>query len=159
MTTEYTTRIGTSKRKGTVGAALYRLPTRERPDDGKILLHVGDWNCPCTCGRGGTLMWAEAGYVAWHRICNACGSHWDLHPWTLFVSGDADAEIPVLLSDRTAGRLRPVDDDLAILSLNDAAAAATLRKLLALVRADEASLIAKARAEAHGGIPTIGACW
>ena len=31
------------------------------------------------CGVG-PLVWAEAGYVPWHRICSVCGSHWDLHP-------------------------------------------------------------------------------
>jgi hypothetical protein len=30
------------------------------------------------CSKG-TLCWAEAGYVPWHRICDHCGSHWDLH--------------------------------------------------------------------------------
>lgn len=31
------------------------------------------------CGEG-TLQWAEGGFVPWHRICDVCGSHWDLHP-------------------------------------------------------------------------------
>lgn len=31
------------------------------------------------CGVG-HLQWAEGGYVSWHRICDTCGSHWDLHP-------------------------------------------------------------------------------
>lgn len=37
-----------------------------------------DWNeGPCPCG--GIMRWAEAGYVPWHRICDRCGEHWDLH--------------------------------------------------------------------------------
>lgn len=37
-------------------------------------------NPPCPdCGVG-MLLWAEAGYVPWHRVCNRCGSHWELYP-------------------------------------------------------------------------------
>lgn len=77
--TEHTIRIGTSRRR-TPAPNLYELPTRERRDDGAIILHVGDLAPVCSdCGRG-HLQWAEAGYVPWHRICDTCGSHWDLHP-------------------------------------------------------------------------------
>jgi hypothetical protein len=78
----YTTRIG-SRRAKTPARDLYSIATRERADDGTILVHAGASDCPpCPdCGRG-RLQWAEAGYVSWHRICDTCGSHWDLHPIT-----------------------------------------------------------------------------
>jgi hypothetical protein len=41
-----------------------------------------DNNPICLDCQRGRLQWAEAGYVAWHRICDVCGSHWDLHPIT-----------------------------------------------------------------------------
>lgn len=60
-------------------ADLYGIPYREAEDDGRICLGIGE-SVPCAdCGVG-TLIWAEAGYVPWHRICNVCGSHWSLHP-------------------------------------------------------------------------------
>lgn len=95
----YTTRRGAARRKNPVGPqAMYDLPTRERPDDGAVILHVGDIAPTCSdCGRG-TLRWAEAGYVPWHRICDACGSHWDLHPLGLGI-----AMIPVT-EEPTCGR-------------------------------------------------------
>ena len=62
------------------------------PDDGAI---AGPWLVTtaagiswnegiCTCG--GVLRWAEAGYPPWHRICDRCGAHWDLHPVAIYVS-------------------------------------------------------------------------
>ena len=51
-----------------------------------------------TCADcGGTLLWAEAGYVAWHRICDGCGSHWDEHPVQFhgrIVAATEPAELP-----------------------------------------------------------------
>lgn len=61
---------------------IYDIPSRETVDDGSTILHAGDHSPTCAdCGVG-TLQWAEAGYVPWHRICDVCGSHWDLHPIT-----------------------------------------------------------------------------
>jgi hypothetical protein len=68
---------------------LLDLPYTEAPDDGRVLGpwittadSPWDWNeGPCECG--GVLRWAEAGYVPWHRICDRCGSHWQLHPLRL----------------------------------------------------------------------------
>lgn len=99
---EYTVRIGTSKRKTPVKNynALLDLPSREAKDDGKILVWgPGPWawnSGPCSCG--GTLQWAEAGYVPWHRICDRCGSHWTMYPVAIYLSGghvcldDADSQ-------------------------------------------------------------------
>jgi len=76
---DYMTRRGTRRGKGQA-KDLYRIPYREARDDGRTLLCVGERMPICPdCGRG-ELHWAEAGYVAWHRICSCCGSHWDLHP-------------------------------------------------------------------------------
>jgi hypothetical protein len=96
---EHTCRYGNKRRRRIVRSydELLGLPTTERPDDGLVVplpdcpackRHDGyapahtcprvNPTCP-DCGRG-TLMWAEAGYVPWHRICSVCGSHWDLHP-------------------------------------------------------------------------------
>lgn len=53
---------------------------RPRKDDGRTIVCAGRVDGPpCTCGRG-HLQWAEAGYVPYHRICDGCGSHWELHP-------------------------------------------------------------------------------
>jgi len=30
---------------------------------------------PCPCCHGGTIRWAEAGYVPGYRICDTCGRH------------------------------------------------------------------------------------
>lgn len=58
---------------------------REGRDDGARIVWLADpagrWGShtgPCPCG--GIMRWAEAGYVPWHRICDHCGAHWDLHP-------------------------------------------------------------------------------
>lgn len=89
-TPEYFCLYGTEQ-KDTPAEDLYEQPTEERPDDGKVvqlscdscLSGVPHRECyrqspVCAdCGVG-TLMWAEAGYVSYHRICSNCGSHWDL---------------------------------------------------------------------------------
>lgn len=74
-------RIG-KRRAKTPAASVYEIPYRESADDGRTILHAGDHAPTCAdCGLG-TLQWAEAGYVSWHRICDVCGSHWELHPIT-----------------------------------------------------------------------------
>jgi hypothetical protein len=92
----YTTRRGASRRRKPVTSGdLLALPTRERDDDGAIILHVGDHSPTCSdCGRG-TLRWAEGGYVPWHRICDTCGSHWDLHPLGLGIAYVPQVEAPM----------------------------------------------------------------
>lgn len=84
MARDYTTLRGTSRLSTPASSyqELLRLGERgdEAPDDGAVILHVGDLEPTCSdCGVG-QLQWAEAGYVPWHRICDRCGSHWDLHP-------------------------------------------------------------------------------
>lgn len=88
---EYTARVGIGNGEE---KDLYCIPCRETADDGK---EVAIPECPqCEAGEhphlcpnvqplcddchSGHLVWAEAGYVPWHRICNYCGSHWDLYP-------------------------------------------------------------------------------
>lgn len=77
----YTTYIGTRRAKKPA-QDLYSIYHREARDDGKTILWIGDMLPVCAdCGTG-HLQWAEGGYVPWHRICDVCGSHWDLHPVT-----------------------------------------------------------------------------
>jgi hypothetical protein len=58
------------------------------------------WNeGPCPCG--GILRWAEAGYVPWHRICDRCGSHWDMYPIRVYI--DRRTRTPYVLVPRPAG--------------------------------------------------------
>lgn len=68
---------------------LLDMEYEERPDDDLIVYTIArdqdcSWNegvCPC----GGIMRWAEAGYVPWHRICDRCGAHWELHPVTVYL--------------------------------------------------------------------------
>lgn len=84
---EYMTRRGT--RKGPHPTDIYRIPYDEADDDGRIIVAGGNFPICPDCGRG-HLQWAEAGYVPWHRICDVCGSHWDLHPVTYIKWGADD---------------------------------------------------------------------
>jgi len=75
----YEVRIG-KRRAKSPARDLYGQPYRYGEDDGARIVHVGTHRPPCPdCGRG-RLEWAEAGFVAWHRICSHCGSHWQLFP-------------------------------------------------------------------------------
>lgn len=91
---EYTVRVGRGVEPAGV-VALDDLPWEERQDDGLVVplphcdlcvtrpgvAHICYREAaPCADCHRGVLRWAEAGYVPWHRICGACGSHWDLHP-------------------------------------------------------------------------------
>lgn len=83
------------------GHAQYKVRIRDEytDDDGAI---VGPWltadagwgadEGPCPCG--GIMRWAEAGYVPWHRICDRCGSHWDMRPVTIYVDRHARKPCP-----------------------------------------------------------------
>jgi hypothetical protein len=80
MSDDYTTYVG-ARRAKTPAPNWYEIPHWDRKDDGRVILHAGDMTPVCSdCGRG-HLIWAEAD-VPWHRICDVCGSHWDLHPIT-----------------------------------------------------------------------------
>jgi len=75
---------------------LYDIPYKSGRDDGLKKSLPFCWECSqhddapahqcvrvqpiCPDCDAGMLIWAEAGYVPWHRICNHCGSHWELHP-------------------------------------------------------------------------------
>jgi hypothetical protein len=67
-------------------AGLLNQPGRSGADDGAVILWAGDMHPQCADCRRGHLRWAEGGYVPWHRICDVCGSHWDLHPITWGVT-------------------------------------------------------------------------
>jgi len=90
---DYTTRRGT-RRATTPARDPYRIPTRDREDDGAVFVLGGDHTPICPDCRRGRLLWAEAGYVPWHRICETCGSHWDLHPLTYIDWGQGHADEP-----------------------------------------------------------------
>ena len=57
---------------------------------------VTDVLCPCC--PSGTIRWAEAGYVAGHRICDDCGRHF-------LAAGDHTA--PALIRVGTRRSRRP----------------------------------------------------
>jgi len=84
MSSEYTVRIGAQPRTKLARPKkdIYALPFRAEADDGRVLLHAGTEPVRCGDCPAGRLQWAEAGYSPWHRICDVCGSHWDLHPVT-----------------------------------------------------------------------------
>jgi hypothetical protein len=151
MTTNgYTTFVGRSKRKrAATGKKLYTLPIRECPDDGKTLLHAGDWNAKCPDCALGKLRWAEAGYVPWHRICDCCGSHWDLHPVQLAV--DRDGEVRPVCE---ASAWEPPSEDGPI---GGTVGAPTYGLLLMLVTEQ---MVNEARQKAgQFAVPMIEACW
>ena len=79
----YCVRIGT-RRARKPGRNPYEIGYREAEDDGAVILWAGDHTPKCSDCCCGHLLWAEAGYMPgympWHRICDVCGSHWDLHP-------------------------------------------------------------------------------
>jgi hypothetical protein len=83
---DYTVRYGCRRRKNPAADynALISLPNKEGSDDGEVILSVTleEWGGEPICAdcKVGHLRWAEGGYVAFHRICDVCGSHWDLHP-------------------------------------------------------------------------------
>lgn len=72
---------------------IYRIPSESASDDGASIAHVGNEPIVCTDCNRGHLQWAEAGYTPWHRICDSCGSHWDLHPIVWGPTFDPDGSI------------------------------------------------------------------
>lgn len=149
-TTEYMTFVGRSKRKRpAAGHKLYCLPVRECPDDGKTLVHVGTVSAKCPDCALGRLRWAEAGYVAWHRICDCCGSHWDLHPVRLVVDRDGTVR-PVCESGTWEA---PTEDG----PIGGMPGAPAYLMLLALVTEQ---MVNEARQKAgQFAVPMIEGCW
>jgi hypothetical protein len=147
--TSYTTYRGTARGR-TQARDIYSLPHREAEDDGKILLSANHAEMKCgDCGRG-TLMWAEAGYVPWHRICGHCGSHWELHPVQYFINERTEK----LLTETGTGVLHAPDPAEPV-SQEEGAPPHSV--LLGLIMAPD--VLARARAEANGGTPCIEAGW
>lgn len=95
MTDPYMTRVGTRRRAEPVASyrELLRQPTRYQRDDGRMLVHAGPSEPTCPDCQRGTLRWAEAGYVPWHRVCTCCGSHWELRPVTYYLTGDGELRV------------------------------------------------------------------
>jgi hypothetical protein len=94
---DYFTRVGAVVRPApaTDYAALVDQPTRAVADDGTVIVHVGDpTSVTCVdCGVG-RLRWAEAGHVPGHRICDRCGSHWDLRVVRIRLGHDPTERVP-----------------------------------------------------------------
>jgi hypothetical protein len=76
---DYVVRVGRRRAK-TPARDLYSMPYYACSDDGARVVYVGEGEPTCPDCSMGRLTWAEAGFVAWHRICDVCGSHFTLYP-------------------------------------------------------------------------------
>lgn len=103
MSSDYHVRIGKSRRKNPVNSQreLFALPYRVAKDDGAIIVG-GSLEPTCADCKRGQLRWAEAGFVPWHRICDVCGSHWELHPVT-YIDWNREAKPEPMPEPVTAG--------------------------------------------------------
>ena len=157
MTDSYLVYKGTAKTPKP-NRDIYKIPHKICKDDGETILHVGDWfpTCP-DCGRG-TLQWAEAGYVPWHRICSHCGSHWELHPVPIFL---------VKLDENSSTQISPMGmyyspvrewllDVREAMDTNDDVARGNVQKIVLLVTKDHIRAAVK---ENKPGVPHVNACW
>jgi hypothetical protein len=78
---------------------VYDMPVVEVPTKlgGKPVMMAYYWasitDRPCPAGCGGTVRWAEAGYVPGYRICDGCGRHY-------LAGGTADAPTLMLMVRR-----------------------------------------------------------
>lgn len=152
----YTVRVGTKKHKKPAQSYndLLYLPTRCVDDDGLHLEHVGNISPTCPDCKRGTLQWAEAGYVPWHRICDHCGSHWDLHPVDFFLrreAADEPEDVPPSLPQQRWLVDLPESGPLA-----SDEHLAHVQSLAAKIAAEH---IERAVAECGGGVPVVTACW
>jgi len=143
MSMNYVVRLGSRRRRRTPALDLYHQSFRTSKDDGTVVTHVGDGSPRCIDCGWGSLLWAEAGYVAWHRICSHCGSHWDLHPMVIYVDQGGK-----LLWQTEAG-LVPIDKSA---QLADGPVVGLL--------VDKISPAMREQALREGGsMATINACW
>lgn len=157
MSSDYFTLRGTSRRKEPT-PDIYSLPNREAPDDGAIVLGVSPLICS-DCGRG-RLIWAEAGYVPWHRICECCGSHWDEHPVDYYlepVPAEEPRDLPPSKREQVGWLIRTSRFREPAGPVSDLEGAPLHSSLMALITRDHC---VAAATEAPGrGAPVIHAAW
>lgn len=149
----YTTRVGTARQRrlGLVLRNLHRLPYRESDDDGRMLLHIGDFLPSCPDCTDGTLRRATESHSWQHRICDGCGSHWQLHRLEYVLRGRIEQRIEIDLGCFHGG-LREPDRAEHICGEESP----THGALLSLLRPHH---LAEAMARANGGLAYIEACW
>jgi hypothetical protein len=64
--------------QGSKRCAVYDLPCKamtQQGADGMLDYWAAVTDVPCPCCDGGTIRWAEAGYVPGYRVCDGCGRH------------------------------------------------------------------------------------
>ncbi len=150
----YRTRVGTVRKESPVGTpALERLPYREAEDDGRTLLHMGSLLPRCADCELGTLRSVTFGpdYTRAHRICDHCGSHWELHPLVYFMRRENERRIEIDLGWFKGGLLEP-DREQRIRGDGSP----THGDVLALLRVHH---VADAVEHACGGLAHVDACW
>jgi hypothetical protein len=114
----------------------------------------------------GRLRWAEAGYVPWHRICDRCGSHWELYPMTWGPARPSSHRATARAAElraKSGGLVRwqdgrgevPIDPDAHV---TDAAESPTWGQFLPLLTAE---MWAEAEREAPrmAGMVVVPCCW
>jgi hypothetical protein len=84
--------------RGAKRAAVYDMPSKPMTQPGAIERGMMDYwaavtDVPCPCCDGGTIRWAEAGYVPGYRICDGCGRHF-------LAGGTAEAPTLIRFGDR-----------------------------------------------------------
>ena len=149
----YRIRFGTARQQMPTSTprSLHRLPYREGDDDGRVLVHVGDFSPHCPDCDDGTLQRAPARQSRQHRICDSCGSHWHLHLLEYLVRRQAEERIEIDLGCFRGG-LREPDRTEHL----DGDGSPTHGELLSLLRPHH---ISEAIARANGGVAHIDACW
>ena len=150
---KYTTRVGTVlwRRTGLGSQSPDRLTYRESDDDGRIVLHIGDFLPRCPDCEDGTLQRAPASHSWQQRICDRCGSHWHMYSLEYLLRRQAAERIEIDLGCFRGG-LREPDRAEQV----DGEGSPTHGALLSLLRPHH---IAEAVARANGGVAHIDACW
>ena len=164
MRTEpHVTRRGAARRRQPVATygALLDLPSRPARDDRRIILHVGDLAPTCSDCGAGTLCWAEAGYVPWHRICDCCGSHWDLYPVNYYLEelrAEGPLGVPPSQREIVGWLIRDRDFRAPIgrAPVSNVPGSPLHLDLVPLITREH---VLAAVADARGGTPCLGACW
>jgi len=148
----YTTRVGTARRRNTATSlGLQCLTYRESEDDGRMVLHIGDFAPLCPDCSHGTLKQAHASYSWQHRICDGCGSHWELHRLEYLLRRQAEDRIEIDLGCFRGGLREPNQAEQIA-----GEGSPTHGALLGLLQPPH---FAKAIARAKGGLAHIDACW
>jgi hypothetical protein len=149
----YRIRVGTARQRVTApaGSKLHRLSYREGDDDGRMLVHIGDFSPHCgDCGEG-TLQRAPLSQSRQHRICDQCGSHWHLHRLEYVLRRQAEERIEIDLGCFRGGIREPDRSEHV-----NGEGSPTHGELLGLLQPHHLS---DAIARANGGLAHIEACW